>query len=121
MRARFISSCSFSTSMMEEKKLYRSRTDRKIVGICGGLGEYFEVDSNLIRLLWVLFVFAGGAGILAYIVAYFIIPERPREYQKCKHCGHVNRPDAVYCQDCGSRLDETFALEETSDIQSDEE
>ena len=101
--------------MMREKKLYRSRTDRKIAGICGGLGEYFEVDSNLIRLLWVLFVFAGGAGILAYVIAYFIIPERPRrELLDCKYCGYYNSPDAENCQNCGKKLDEKL-LEESSE------
>ena len=105
--------------MINEKKLYRSRKNRMISGICGGLGEYFEVDPNLIRLLWVLFVFAGGAGILAYIVAYFILPERPRELQECNYCGHVNHPDAIYCQKCGKKLEKTIYLENNSDEKTD--
>ena len=56
------------------KKLYKSKTDRKICGVCGGLGEYFNVDSTLIRLAAVLLAFMGG-GILAYIVAAITIPE----------------------------------------------
>ena len=56
-------------------KLYRSRKIRIIAGVAGGLAEYFEVDVTLVRLLWVLAVFAGGAGVLAYIVAAIIIPE----------------------------------------------
>ncbi|MFA4885460.1 MAG: PspC domain-containing protein [Desulfotomaculaceae bacterium] len=56
-------------------KLYRSRKIRMIAGVAGGLAEYFEVDVTLVRLLWVLAVFAGGAGVLAYIVAAIIIPE----------------------------------------------
>ena len=56
------------------KKLYRSKTDKKICGVCGGLGEYFNVDSTLIRLAAVLLAFWGG-GILAYIIAAIIIPE----------------------------------------------
>ncbi|TFH18060.1 PspC domain-containing protein [Candidatus Bathyarchaeota archaeon] len=100
--------------MMYEKKLYKSRQSRMIAGICGGLGEYFDVDPALIRVLWVLFAFAGGAGILAYAVAYFIIPERPREHQKCRNCGHMNLPDAAYCQNCGKRLDETHSTEDSS-------
>ena len=98
--------------MMYEKKLYRSRRNRMIAGVCGGLGEYFKVDPNLIRLLWVLFSFAGGAGILAYIVAYFIIPERPRKLH-CWNCGYLNRYDALYCQNCGKKLDEPILLTET--------
>lgn len=56
------------------KKLYRSKTDKKICGVCGGLGEYFNVDSTLIRLTAVLLAFME-VGILAYIIAAIIIPE----------------------------------------------
>ena len=55
------------------KKLYRSRKDTKIAGVCGGIAEYFNVDSNIIRLLAVLTIFGGG-GIIAYIIAWIIIP-----------------------------------------------
>lgn len=60
-----------------EKKLYLSRYDKKLAGVCGGIGEYLEVDSTLIRLLWVASFFLGGLGIIAYIVASFVIPHRP--------------------------------------------
>lgn len=56
-------------------KLYRSRKTRIIAGVAGGLAEYFDFDVTLVRLLWVLAVFAGGAGVLAYIAAAIIIPE----------------------------------------------
>lgn len=59
-----------------QKKLYRSSSDKMVAGVCGGLGEYLEVDSTLIRILWVIAVFMGGAGLLAYIIAAVIIPER---------------------------------------------
>jgi len=59
------------------KKLYRSKTDRKLAGVCGGIAEYFGVDSTLVRLAAVILIFASGAGILAYVVAWAIIPERP--------------------------------------------
>ena len=58
------------------KKLYRSMADKKLCGVCGGLGEYFEVDPTLIRLLWVIFTFCGGAGLLAYIVCAIIVPQQ---------------------------------------------
>lgn len=61
---------------MKNKKLYRSKTDRMIAGVAGGLGEYFEIDPTLVRLLWVLFLFTG-AGFLAYILAWIIVPEEP--------------------------------------------
>lgn len=56
------------------KKLYKSKTDKKICGVCGGLGEYFNVDSTIIRLAAVLLAFFG-CGILVYIVAAIIMPE----------------------------------------------
>jgi len=58
------------------KKLYRSRKNRVIAGVCGGLGEYFNIDPVLIRLLWVLATLIYGAGIFAYILAWIIIPEQ---------------------------------------------
>lgn len=59
------------------KKLYKSRVDQKIDGVCGGIGEYFNIDSTLVRLAWVLFSLLGGSGILAYIIAALVIPRRP--------------------------------------------
>jgi phage shock protein PspC (stress-responsive transcriptional regulator) len=60
-----------------EKKLYRSKTDKKVAGVCGGIGKYFSIDPTLIRLGVVLFTLFGGCGLLAYIVAAFVIPEEP--------------------------------------------
>ena len=60
-----------------EKKLYRSRTDKKLCGVCGGLAEFFGLDSTVIRLALVLCVLFAGAGILAYIVCALVIPENP--------------------------------------------
>ena len=59
-----------------EKKLRLSATDRKISGLCGGLGEYFNIDPVVIRLLWVVFCCLGGSGIIAYIIAAIIIPSK---------------------------------------------
>lgn len=61
-----------------EKKLYRSMNNRAILGICGGLGEYLDIDPILVRLLTVIFTLLGGSGILFYIIAIFIIPENPK-------------------------------------------
>ena len=60
---------------MNNKKLYRSNTNCMLAGVCGGIGEYFNIDPTLIRLGWVLFSALGGSGILAYIVAAIIIPK----------------------------------------------
>lgn len=57
------------------KKLYRSTEDRKIAGVCGGIGEYFDVDPTLVRLLAVVLVLAGGSGVLGYILAWIVVPE----------------------------------------------
>lgn len=58
-----------------KKKLYLSSTDKKLCGVCGGIAEYFEIDSTLVRLLWVLFTLCFGSGLLAYIVAAIIMPK----------------------------------------------
>jgi phage shock protein C len=58
------------------KRLYRSCKDRIIAGVCGGIGEYFDVDPNIIRIIWLL-VGITGTGIIAYILAWVIIPEEP--------------------------------------------
>ena len=60
-----------------ERKLYKSNEDRMLDGVCGGIGEYFGVDSTLVRLALVLFCAMGGCGILAYLIAAIIIPRRP--------------------------------------------
>lgn len=57
------------------RRLRRSRTDRVLGGVCGGLGQYLGVDAVLIRIAAVLLVFVGGAGIVAYLVAWILIPE----------------------------------------------
>lgn len=64
---------------MKDKKLYKSDTDKKICGVCGGIAEYLEVDSTLIRLLLILFCAVGGGGLIAYIIAAIIMPDPPEE------------------------------------------
>ena len=58
-----------------QKKLYKSQADKKLCGVCGGIAEYFNMDPTLVRLLWVLFTLAGGAGLLCYIIAAIVMPE----------------------------------------------
>ena len=59
------------------KKLYRSKEDRKIAGVCGGLAKYLGIDSTLVRLLAVLLILFMGGGLLAYIICAIVIPEEP--------------------------------------------
>jgi len=60
------------------KRLYRSKKSRVLGGVCGGIGEYFEVDPTLIRLAWILISILTGVfpGIIAYFIAWIIIPEK---------------------------------------------
>lgn len=60
-----------------EKKLYKSNNNKMIAGVCGGIGEYFNVDPTVIRLLWVLLLFPTAifGGIIVYIIATIIIPD----------------------------------------------
>ena len=60
-----------------EKKLYRSREDRKICGVCGGIAKYANMDVNIVRLVAILLVLFAGGGLLAYIIAAIILPEQP--------------------------------------------
>ena len=59
------------------KKLYKSRNDQKLDGVCAGIAKYFDVDPTVIRLAWVLFCALGGSGILAYIICALVIPREP--------------------------------------------
>ena len=59
------------------KRLYKSTTDRKIFGVCGGIAEYFDIDSTVVRLAMVIAFFCAGFGGLAYLVAALVMPENP--------------------------------------------
>ena len=59
-----------------EKKLYRNTKNKMIAGVCSGLAEYLNIDPTIVRLIWAL-IALGGAGIIAYLIAAIIIPEKP--------------------------------------------
>ena len=61
---------------MEPRRLYRSTRDRMLLGVCGGIGEYFNIDPTVIRVIWAVFG-CTGAGIMAYIIAAVIMPQNP--------------------------------------------
>lgn len=63
---------------MNPRRLYRSRRDRQLAGVAGGMAEYLEIDPTIVRILWILSVFLGGFGILLYIIMAFIVPLDPR-------------------------------------------
>ena len=62
-----------------KKKLFRSATDKKLGGVCGGIAEYLDIDPTVIRLAWALFTLLGGAGIMAYIIALLVMSYPPVE------------------------------------------
>ena len=62
-----------------EKKLYREEDGRKILGVCMGIAKYFDIDPTLIRLAWIIAIFCFGGGLLAYIIAALVLPERTSE------------------------------------------
>ena len=64
-------------SEAEPRKLFRSRTDRSIAGICGGLAEFFHVDTTVLRLITLFLILFGGLSIWAYIILWIVIPEEP--------------------------------------------
>ena len=66
-----------------EKKLYRSKTDKKVAGVCGGLKKFLNmnIDTTVIRLIWAIVCLFAGAGLLAYIVCALVIPEEPAQIE----------------------------------------
>lgn len=64
-----------------EKRLYRSRTERWLAGVCGGIGEYFNTDPTVIRVIFVLAAMILGGGILIYLVLWLVIPLAPEVFE----------------------------------------
>ena len=64
---------------MKTRRLFRSRTSRVIAGVCGGIAEYFNIDPVIVRIAWVVITLLGGAGFLAYLIAWIAIPNRKED------------------------------------------
>jgi phage shock protein C len=64
--------------MDEPRRLYRSRSNRQLAGVCGGLADYFNIDATLVRVLFVVLAVLGGSGLLAYILFWIVVPEAPQ-------------------------------------------
>ncbi|HLX36020.1 MAG TPA: PspC domain-containing protein [Candidatus Limnocylindrales bacterium] len=77
------------------RRLYRSRTDRMLFGVAGGMAEWLDVDAAVVRIVWALLVLAGGAGFLLYIVAAIVIPEEPFGYVAGVPAGPPSAGDAA--------------------------
>ena len=71
--------------MNPQKRLYRSTQDRMFAGVCGGIGEYLDVDPTLVRLAFVaLTLLSSGSGLVIYVILMLIVPERPADKRKLK-------------------------------------
>ena len=78
-----------------ERKLYRSKTDRKLLGVLGGFAKYFNVDATILRIIYVLLsLFVLGCPIIIYLIVALVIPEEPEnsEYQDVKYTSVVSKP-----------------------------
>jgi phage shock protein C len=62
---------------MQTHKLYRSKSEKMIAGVCGGVGEYFSMDPTLVRLLFAIGAILGGPGVLVYLVMWIVVPVQP--------------------------------------------
>ena len=60
---------------MDNRKLCRSNTEKKLLGVCGGIGEYFNVDPTLVRIGWIISAFTFGAGLIAYLICAIVMPQ----------------------------------------------
>lgn len=67
---------------MEDKRFYRSNQHRIIGGVCGGLGDYFDIDPVIMRIVFFILAFAGGGGVLIYLILWILVPEEPVLYAK---------------------------------------
>jgi phage shock protein C len=62
---------------MQNQRLYRSRDDRMLAGVCGGLAQFFSIDPTIVRLIFVILAIMGGPGLLIYIIMWIVVPEEP--------------------------------------------
>jgi len=69
----------FTPAPAQSKKLTRSRKDKKLAGVCGGFADYMDIDSTLVRLIWLMLALFGGWGLIAYIIAWIIMPQTAAE------------------------------------------
>jgi phage shock protein C len=66
-------------TVAKTRRLYRSRTDRKLAGVCGGLAQYFNIDAILMRVLFVVLALLGGPGLVIYLMLWIVVPEEPED------------------------------------------
>ena len=104
--------------MGERKRLYKSTVDKKVFGVCGGVAEYFHVDSTIIRLLVVLFCLMAGTGVIIYLAAALIVPENPNPNAAARTADpqrkrlYKSRDDVMVAGVCGG-IAEYFNIDPT--------
>jgi len=90
---------------MAKKRLYRSKKDHMIGGVCGGIAEYFNIDPVIVRVIAVVSIFANGIGLIAYLIAWIIIPQNPEQASE-KEEGKLREKAENIAQNIGKRLRE---------------
>ena len=101
---------------MEPNRLYRSRTDRKIAGVAGGLAEYFMIDPLFIRLAFIVLVFAGFGGVMVYIILWIVAPENPLQLQYV-----TAKPDQDFNRPANEPFSYSYEAQPAEDISSQAE
>lgn len=97
-----------------EKRLYRSRDDRMIAGVCGGVAKYFDMDPTIVRIIFVLLIFANGLGILAYIIMAIVVPLAGSKVSEPKEAIKENVEEIKEtATELGHEIRSTFTGEET--------
>lgn len=107
--------------MNDIKQLYRSKTDRYIAGVCGGLSQYLNTDVVIIRLLFFVALILGGGGLLAYIVLWIVIPEESLNQYKMESNQYTVDPDGDQNQSTGFSQSEKNSTKEKDVNHSDQE
>ncbi len=99
-----------------EKRLYRSKSDRMIWGVCGGLARYFDVDPTLIRIIAVLSIFISGAGIIAYIILAIVVPSESSKAAEPKDAIKENVEELKKtASELGREIQSTFTSKDESE------
>ncbi len=102
-----------------QKRIYRSKNDRIIAGICGGLAQYFDVDPAIVRIIFLLLFFFNGVGFLAYLIMWIVIPVNPYEervfYSRPGGANGTARKENV----SGENVEDAEIIEETEDGKSE--
>lgn len=73
-----------------KKKLFLSRSDRKVCGVCGGLATYINIDSTIIRIIWILLIVLAGVGLIPYIICALIMPDEPVDEYYHQYNNNIN-------------------------------